>query len=155
MFVRLYALIPIEGSVDHLIDELRDTYGAPLPAADLLTSNAYETLMEDVTDIKDLGAGVIGGRVCDHFAFRAAEVDWQIWIAQGDKPFPCRFEIATRDLPSNPRYRVDVRDWRGGETPSNDTFTFVPPDGATENAVEDYTKQFNDLPDNYVVGDSK
>ena len=44
--------------------------------------------MADVTDVKDLGSGVIGGVECDHLAFRAKDTDWQIWIAQGEEPIP-------------------------------------------------------------------
>jgi hypothetical protein len=78
--------------VDHLIDVLQNQYNRPLPAADLLLTNAYPELMTDVTEAKDLGSGVIGGIECDHLAFRGKEVDWQIWIAQGSRPFPCKYE---------------------------------------------------------------
>ena len=58
------------GSIDNLVDVLRDKYHMPLPAADLLMSNAYDQLMPLVTDVKDLGTGVIRGDECDHLAFR-------------------------------------------------------------------------------------
>jgi hypothetical protein len=80
---KVYAQLDVPGSVDHLIDELREKYNMLLPAADLLTSNPYDLLMADVVDIKDIGSGVIGGVECDHLAFRSKDVDWQIWIAQG------------------------------------------------------------------------
>jgi hypothetical protein len=41
----LYAQAELPGTVDHLVDELRDKYHRPLPAADLLMSNAYDQLM--------------------------------------------------------------------------------------------------------------
>jgi hypothetical protein len=65
----LYGQIDVPGSIDHLIDELRDKYDRPVPGADLLESNLYDALMPEVTDIKDLGSGVIGGTECDHLAF--------------------------------------------------------------------------------------
>jgi hypothetical protein len=77
----LYTQVDVPGTVDHLVDELREKYHRPLPAADLLLSNAYDELMLDVTDIKDLGSGVVGGTECDFLAFRKKEVDFQIWIA--------------------------------------------------------------------------
>ena len=60
----------------------------------------------------DLGTGVIRGQVCDHLAFRTPEVDWQIWIAQGDRPYPCRFEITSKLTALAPSYRIDVSDWK-------------------------------------------
>ena len=68
-----YTQLEVPGSIDHLIDELRDTYQRPLPAADLLLSNSYDALMLNVVDIKDLGSGVIGGVECDFLAFRTDE----------------------------------------------------------------------------------
>src|SRR3954447_11202235 len=84
----LYAQVEVSGTIDHLVDELRDKYHRPVPGADLLLSNVYEQLMPGVTNVKDLGSGVIGGIECDHLAFRTEEVDWQIWIAQGTRPYP-------------------------------------------------------------------
>ena len=81
-----YAQVDVPGTIDHLIDELKDKYDRPLPAADLLISNSYAVLMEDVYNSKDLGSGVINGTECDFLAFRKDEVDFQIWIAQGDRP---------------------------------------------------------------------
>ena len=57
----LYAQVNVPGTIDQLVDELRDKYHRPVPGADLLLSNIYEKLMPDVTDVKDLGSGVIGG----------------------------------------------------------------------------------------------
>ena len=52
-------------------------------------------LMSEVTDVKDLGVGMIRGQLCDHLAFRTPEIDWQIWIAATGDPYPCRLVIAT------------------------------------------------------------
>jgi hypothetical protein len=78
------------GTIDHLVDELREKLHVPVPAGDLLMSDVYGALMADVTDTKDLGSGVIRGKECDHLAFRTDATDWQIWIAQGDTPYQQR-----------------------------------------------------------------
>ena len=110
----IYAQSDVPGTLDHLIDELRDKFHKPVPGADLLLSNLYDQLMPSVNDTKDLGSGVIGGTECDHFAFRADEVDWQIWIAQGDRPYPCRYVITSKKVDQAPQYRVQARDWATG-----------------------------------------
>jgi hypothetical protein len=110
----IYTQIDSPGSLDHLIDELRNKYHKPVPGADLLLTNAYDELMDGVTDVKDLGSGVIGGKECDHFAFRTAEVDWQIWIAHGNQPHPCRYVITSRQVDQAPQYSVQVRNWKTG-----------------------------------------
>jgi hypothetical protein len=70
----------------------------------LLLSDVYKQLMPLVVDTKDLGSGVIGGVECDHFAFRTKEVDWQIWIAQGNRPYPCRYVITSTKVTGGPQY---------------------------------------------------
>jgi len=151
----VYTQLPIEGSIDGLIDTMREDYGRPLPAADLLTGNPYDILMSEVTDVKDLGVGVIRGQVCDHLAFRTPDVDWQIWIATGNKPYPCRFVITTHTIAQGPQYTVDIRDWQGGAQIDPATFTFTPPDGATGVIFDEYHKAVRELPDHYVTGENK
>ena len=50
-----YTQVEIPGTVDHLVDELKDKYGLPLPAADLLLTNSYDDLMEGVYDFEGPG----------------------------------------------------------------------------------------------------
>ena len=94
--VNKFTQVEAAGTVDQLIDELKDKYNRPLPAADLLMSNSYGELMEGVYDSKDLGSGVFNGTECDLLAFRKDEVDIQIWVAQGDRPYPCAFVVTSK-----------------------------------------------------------
>ena len=102
--LNLYAQIPMAGDIDQAVGELRDKYGRPLPAADLLMSDSYKQIMPEVKDLKYLGPGVILGQTCEHVAMRADDVDLQLWIAQGDKPYPCRYTITSRTVPGEPQY---------------------------------------------------
>ena len=152
--LNLYTQLEVPGTIDHLVDELKDTYHRPLPAADLLLTNAYDELMRNVVDVKDLGSGVIGGIECDYLAFRTKEVDWQIWIAQGKRPYPCRYVITSKHLSSMPQYTIQTRDWKtGGEVAAAD-FGFKNPTQAAKVELEDL-KGANDLPDHFKQGDAK
>ena len=122
----VFAQVEVPGTIDHFIDVLRDKYERPVPAADLLMSNPYDEVMPMVVDTKDLGSGVIRGIECDHLAFRTEEVDWQIWIAQGERPYPCRLSITTNKMAGAPQYR-----WmsgRGKQAPRSWPITSAPPD---------------------------
>jgi hypothetical protein len=136
----LYAQVEVPGSIDHLVDELRDRFHRPLPGADLVMSDVYGQLMPLVEDAKDLGSGVIGGVECDHLAFRTEEVDWQIWIAQGDRPYPCRYVVTSKKVAGSPQYTIDIRDWKTGTEAASDDFSFKVPAGAQK-------LQPGDLPD--------
>ena len=152
--LNLYTQLDVPGTIDHLVDELKDTYNRPLPAADLLLSNAYDELMRDVVDVKDLGSGVVGGVECDYLAFRTKDVDWQIWIAQGKRPYPCRYVITSKHLSSMPQYTIQIRDWKtGGEVAAAD-FGFKNPTKADKVELKDL-KGTDALPDHFKKGDAK
>ena len=51
---------------------------------------------------------------CDHLAFRAKETDWQIWIAQGQNPYPCRYVITSKGVDQAPQFTLEIRDWKAG-----------------------------------------
>ncbi len=152
--LNIYAQIDVPGTIDHLVDELKDTYNRPLPAADLLLSNPYNELMLDVVDIADLGSGVVGGVKCDHLAFRTKEVDWQIWIAQGDQPHPCRYVITSKLVGGGPQYTIQIRDWQTGESLSADDFSFKNPTQAKNVELKDL-KGADELPDHFTKGETK
>ncbi|MGB8714616.1 MAG: DUF2092 domain-containing protein [Onishia taeanensis] len=152
--LNLYTQLEVPGTVDHLIDELTGTYHTPLPAADLLLSNPYEALMAGVTDVKDLGSGVVGGIECDHLAFRTDDVDWQIWIAQAQQPRPCRYAIASKLIDGGPQYTIQFGDWKTGNEVIATDFSFTPPTEAEKVELKDL-KSAETLPDHFRQGDEK
>ncbi len=145
----VYAKADVPGSVEHLIDELRDTYKRPLPAADLLLPDVQGALEPLFTDVKDLGSGVIRGVECDHFAFRTEGADLQLWIAQGDVPYPCRYSISNTAVDGKPKYSLDVSGWATGAEAAPATAVEVPADAreVAPNEVPD----LDDLAGIYVV----
>jgi len=149
-----YARIEVPGTVDHLIDELQNKHNKPVPGADLIMSNTYDELMLDVTDTKDLGSGVIDGVECDHLAFRKKDTDWQIWIAQGDRPYPCRYVITSKLIADSPEYSLQIRDWKTGNEAGSGDFVFNNATKAKEVDVGEL-EGTGALPDHFKVGDGQ
>jgi len=146
----LYAQVAAPGTIDQVVDELRDKYHRPVPAADLLMSNVYDQLISQVTDAKDLGSGVIGGVECDHVAFRTKDVDWQLWIAQGNRRYPCRYAITSTQVAGAPQYTIDIKGWRTGSEVGTDRFTAnVPPDA--KKLTPGDLRDFDDLPGIFAI----
>jgi hypothetical protein len=150
----LYGQLEVPGTIDHLIDELRDTYGKPVPGADLLLSNINDQLMATVVDVKDLGSGVIGGVECDHLAFRTKEVDWQIWIAQGSHPYPCRYVITSTTVEQAPQYSLTIRDLKTGDEVGAEDFSFKNATSAKKMDLADLPNM-DELPEIFAVGGRK
>jgi len=125
-----YAQFDAPGSVDQLIEALRQGHGVALPFADLLLSNSYDVLVAGVKEAKYIGRGVIDGRECEHLAFRNFDTDWQLWVEVGENPIPRKMVITSKTLNSAPQYTLRVKSWKTGVQPPPDAFAFVPPTGA-------------------------
>ncbi|MGA7199822.1 DUF2092 domain-containing protein [Roseiarcus sp.] len=151
----LYTQISAPGTVDQLIDTLQEKYNRPLPGADLLMTNSYDELMQDVYDSKDLGSGVVNGVECDTLTFRKNDVDWQIWIAQGERPYPCRFVITSKLDSGDPQYTIQFRDWKFGNDVAADDFAFKNASNAKQVDVKDVQDKLGDLPENFTIGGAK
>jgi hypothetical protein len=140
-----YAQVEWTGTLDQLVDELRNKFHRPIPGADLLMSNIYDQLMPEVVDSKDLGSGVVNGVECDHLAFKTKDVDWEIWIAQGSHPYPCRYVVTSTQVNKAPQYTIDIRAWKTGAQVAPDPFTLKVPVGAKKlNPGE--LRDFDELP---------
>lgn len=150
----VYAQIAVPGTIDQLIDELRSKYDRHIPVANMLLSDTYDAVMQDVVDVKDLGSGVIGGVECDYLAFRKKDIDWQIWIAQGERPYPCRYTMTTKDLAGHPQYVVQIRDWRTGDAVAATDFSFKNTTDAKKVELKNL-KGTGDLPAHFKMGEAK
>jgi hypothetical protein len=145
-----YGQLEVPGTIDHLVDALRNM-GRSFPGADLLSSDVYSKLMAAVVDVKDLGDAVIGGLTCDHLAFRTPEVDWQIWIAQGGRPYPCRYVITSTKVDQAPQYSITIRDWKTGEAVGPHDFSFKNATGAKKFDLAELPN-IDELPGIFAVG---
>jgi hypothetical protein len=150
----LYAQVEAPGMIDQLVDVLRDKYHRPVPGADLLMSDPYKELMPLVTDVKDLGSGVIRGIECDHLAFRTNEVDWQIWIAQGARPYPCRYIITSKKVTGAPQYTLDITAWKTGAEVAPDAFKLAIPPGAKK-LMPSEIPDLNEIPGIFAIKGAK
>ncbi len=127
---KVYATVPAPDTIEGTLDFARDRLDIVAPAGDLLYRNAFELLMQATTSGSVVGKAMIGGVQCDHLAFRGHEVDWQVWIADGDQPLPRRYVVTTKDLASHPEFTVVMTNWNVSPNLSDASFSFTPPAGA-------------------------
>jgi hypothetical protein len=126
---QVYAQVAAPGALEDMMDFARTKLDIVAPAGDLVYKNAYDILMDGVTEGIVVGKAVIEGVLCDHLAFRAPQTDWQIWIQEGAQPLPRKIVITTLDLPNAPQFSVTVTKWNLQPTFDAKTFTFVPQAG--------------------------
>jgi hypothetical protein len=126
---KYYASVNAPPNIEETLDFARESLDVYAPGGDFLYKNAYEILMEDVVSGFYVGRSVVDGTKCHHLAFRGNEVDWQIWIQEGNKPLPKKFIITSKWLTGAPQFTVVVKSWNVSPKLTDDFFNFVPPQG--------------------------
>jgi len=124
---KYFATIAAPGTLEEMLDFAREKLDVVAPASDLLYKNAYDILMQDVTSGFVVGKSVVDGERCDHLAFRASFVDWQIWIEEGKHPLVRKLVITTRDKLNAPQFTVVMKNWNLKPKFNARTFSFKPP----------------------------
>jgi len=140
------------GTVDQLIDKLRDEHGIAAPGADLLFSQPFEVMMADVIEMAHVGQGVVDGVACEHLAFRNADTDWQIWIETGARPIPRKYVITSKAVTGAPQYTLRIKDWK--TEVAADAFAFNAPQGAKKVVLGDLADT-DELPRGTVTAGAK
>ncbi|MDO9315328.1 MAG: DUF2092 domain-containing protein [Burkholderiaceae bacterium] len=121
-----YATIAAPDTLDEMLDFARVRLDVVAPAGDLLYKNAFDILMQEVTSGFVVGKGVVDGMRCDHLAFRAPHVDWQIWIEEGKHPLVRKLVITTRDKLNAPQFSAVMKNWDLKPKFNVKTFSFKP-----------------------------
>lgn len=124
-----YAQRPAPATILEMVSEMEDRYGIPVPLADLFYWGTEP--VDDLELASHIGYARVAGQDTDQYAFRRGDIDWQIWIARGDRPLPLKVVITTRSDPAQPQY-VSELTWNTNARFSRGTFAFHPPSGAHE-----------------------
>lgn len=149
-----YAQADAPGTIDQLVELLRDKYAVDMPGADLLLSNAYAVLSEDILDAKYIGHGVIDGVESDHLAFRNQDTDWQIWVERGERPIPRKYVITSKAVAGAPQYTLRITEWKSDAEVGSDAFAFKPPAEAKKVEIEALS-DIDEVPAGVVNGETK
>jgi len=130
--VNYYATTETSPSIEAALDDAEESVGLVAPFADVISRNAYDNLIEDVTLGLYVGLSTVSGVECHHLAFRGEETDWQIWIENSEKPFPRKFMITSKWVTGAPRFVGLITGWDQSPDLKDSLFTFVAPEGAEE-----------------------
>jgi hypothetical protein len=126
----VYATTAAPPTIDETLDFAREKLDIIAPAAELFYKNAAEKMLKESSSGFVVGPSVVAGVKCTHLAFRGAEVDWQIWIEDGDKPLPRKFILTSKKVAGEPQFTVLIRSWDMAPKLTDSEFSFTPPKGA-------------------------
>jgi hypothetical protein len=124
-----YAQFKAPATVNELVDMAEQRYGVDMPLADLFHWGSGESRAGEIRSATRVGVSTVKGAKCDHYAFRQADVDWEICIQQGSQPLPLKLVITTSTEPTQPQ-RVAVMTWQLSPAFDERVFEFIPPPNA-------------------------
>ena len=125
-----YATAAAPPTLDAMFDFAREKLDVVAPGAEMLYGNAAERMLKVTTSGFVVGPSIVGGVKCTHLAFRGPEVDWQIWIEDGDKPLARKFVLTSKQVTGSPEFTLLIRSWDVAPKLTNQEFNFTPPKGA-------------------------
>jgi hypothetical protein len=135
---KAFIKIPATGGVDVAFDEVRAVFGSEaFGGADLLYPDAYEGLMFDVESGDYLGDAWVGGQLTHHLSYRAADIDWQLWVRKGDEPVPVKYVITSKWMTAAPQFSAQFSDFEAAVETTAADFIFVPQSDAKEVTIDD------------------
>ena len=126
---KYYTSVPFAGSIGDLATTLQAKYGVELPLADLFVLGTPAAPLDKLDSAMNAGQDFVGSDLCDHYALRQGNFDWQIWITVGDKPLPRKLVITNRGDEARPQ-SVSLIEWDLKPALASSAFTFKPPKGA-------------------------
>jgi hypothetical protein len=88
-------------------------------------------MIKDVKLAAVVGKSVIGGVKCDHLLFSRPGVDFQVWIAEGKRPLPCKYVVTEMDTPERLSVSTVFANWKTDADVDDAQFKFTPPKGAS------------------------
>lgn len=126
---KIYAVVEKPGTVDAALVHVVKDLQIPIPLARMFTTTFPQQMETLVTAIDYVETNRLFDVPTDHLAVRSEEVDFQIWIAQGEAPFPRRIIITYKNADGEPQFRALLSDWSlTGRDATR--FAFTPPAGA-------------------------
>jgi len=122
-----YASVAAPRTNKEVLDTIYNKFGISLPLEDLFRwgDGSNEDRLKALKSAYKVGTATIDGAETDHYAFREADVDWEVWIQQGDQPVPRKLVIVDRTDPSRPTF-ISRLSWQINPSYSDADFTFVP-----------------------------
>ncbi len=124
-----YSSVDYSGTVGDLVNKLKTDFGVELPAADLFVWGTSAAPFDNLQSAMNAGQAIVGGTLCDQYAFRQPGIDWQIWLSAGANPLPMKLVVTSLQDDARPQSVTEFR-WNLKPAFKDSAFTFVPPAGA-------------------------
>jgi hypothetical protein len=124
-----YATVDAPPTIREMVTGITEKYDLELPLTDLFLWGTEDEDEAAVISAFRVGVDRFGSRLCDSYAFHQEDVDWQVWIARGTEPLPCKLVVTDLSDDARPQYSAEL-DWLLDPTFGDVVFEFTPPKDA-------------------------
>jgi len=128
----VYARVDKPGTVDGAVVYLVRDLQMALPLAPLFLTVLPQYLEKRVESVSYVEEDALFDVPTDHLAVQTADVDVQLWIAQGEQPVPRRIVVTYKTAEGQPQFWADLSGWSLAPEVAADRFSFTPPEGAEQ-----------------------
>jgi hypothetical protein len=126
---KYYSSVEFSENLTGLVRRLQQRYGIEVPLADLFLWGTTDAPLDTIESAMNAGQDFVGDDLCDHYAFRQGNLDWQVWIKSGAQRLPRKLVITNRADDARPQ-SMSVIEWSLKPSFKDSIFTFAPPPGA-------------------------
>jgi hypothetical protein len=106
-----FSLATLPPSVDQALNKLKEEYQFTPALSEFLFIDTYKVMTANVISGAYFGKSKVMGANCHHLVFVEKDIDWQIWIEDGNEPIPRKVVITYKTMPNSPQYIAMLSDW--------------------------------------------
>jgi hypothetical protein len=130
----LYATVPAPATNQEVLDTAYNKFGIALPLEDLIRwTDPNDIHPVNLKSAYKLGTATLDGVKTDHYVFRGPQLDWEIWLQQGEQPLPRKLVIVDRTNAAMPTFTSRLT-WRVDPSLTDADFIFKP--GKDDHPIE-------------------
>jgi hypothetical protein len=124
--LNIYAQAQGPRTIDEAVVYFVRDLGMKLPFAVLFLTTAQKELEQRTRSLDYIEKTNILGTPAHHLAGRTESVDYQVWIADGERPLPLRLVLTYIQEPGQPQFRAQFSDWNLAPQAPSSMFVFTP-----------------------------
>lgn len=139
-----YMQVEKPGTLYSALDYLVEDLGAPAPLEDFLSENFATDALRSIKSGYYVEHVKLDDQVCEQLAFRSDEIDFQIWIREGEEPLPCRLVITYKQAEGQPQFTAQFSRWDLSPEVDDEMFSFTPPESAERLQIQALAGEIRD-----------
>jgi hypothetical protein len=127
--MKLYATVPVSGTIDQAVAKIDETYGFTPPLAEFILSDPYKALSQLIKSKTYRGKENIAGVECHHLSLSGDIADSELWIGTADL-LPRKLEARFKDRGGSPKLQADFSSWNLAPSLNDQMFALAVPKDA-------------------------